>query len=74
MIDAEVLNKGVSKWLTKVVHQCVDDMYAKGVRHRDNSTSKQAIFLLVKGALRKKFGVAVLRCAHAAVQTGPWAL
>ena len=58
MIDATVLNKGVSKWVDKTVKEIIADMYAKGIRHRENSTSKQAIFNLVKGAVRKKFGVA----------------
>lgn len=60
MIDAEKLNKGVSQWLRKVVNEIVQDMHSKGIRHRNNSPSKEAIFLLVKGRLKKKFNVAEL--------------
>ena len=57
MIDATLLNQGVNKWLKKVVYEIVQDMHEKGVRHRENSRSKEAIFLLVKGRLKKKFDV-----------------
>lgn len=57
MIDSSKLNNGVSKWLRKVVNEIIADMHAKGVRHRDYSTSKQAVFNLVKGRLKKKFNV-----------------
>lgn len=50
------LNKQISKWLRETVKAIVADMHAKGVRHRDYSSSKTALFLLVRSSLRKKFG------------------
>lgn len=50
------LNKGIRKWIGKVVHEIVQDLYAKGVRHRSYSNSKEAIFLLVHGTLKKRYG------------------
>lgn len=57
MIDADKLNKAVSQWVKETVDEIIRDMHAKGVRHRDYSKSKQAATLLVKGTIRKKFGV-----------------
>ncbi len=50
------LNKKISAWLRQTVKDIVNDMHAKGIRHRDNSDSKTAIFLLVRSSLKKKFG------------------
>lgn len=47
----------VRKWVGKVTHLIVQDLYAKGVRHRSYSSSKQAVFLLVKGSVKSKFGI-----------------
>lgn len=54
--EYEQMNRAINKWVAKVVHEIVQDMYAKGVRHRNYSSSKQAVFLLVRGSLKKKFG------------------
>lgn len=54
--EYDELNRAIRKWTSKVVHEIVQDMYAKGVRHREYSNSKAAIFLLVKSSLRIKYG------------------
>lgn len=56
-MDGKELSIAIRKWVNDTVNEIVNDMYAKGVRHRNNSSSKQAIFLLVKGRLRNKFGM-----------------
>lgn len=58
IIDAQKLNSGSRKWLRETVDAIIQDMHAKGVRHREYSKSREAIFLLVKGRLKTKFGVA----------------
>ncbi len=50
------LNRAIRKWAGKMVKLIVDDMHQKGVRHRSYSPSREAIFLLVKSALKTKFG------------------
>lgn len=56
-VDYTSLSKACNKWLRETVKLIVADMYAKGVRHSSKSTSREAAFLLVRSAMRKKFGV-----------------
>lgn len=55
-MDYKDLNKEINQWLRETVKLIVADMHAKGVRHRDNSPSKQALFLLVRGRLKTRLG------------------
>lgn len=56
-IDWAPLSRACSVWLRQTVKLIVADMYAKGVRHRNNSTSREAVFLLVRSAISKKYNV-----------------
>lgn len=50
------MNRDIRRWLRKVVNGIVQDMHAKGVRHRSRSRSERAAFLLVGSALKLRFG------------------
>lgn len=56
-MDTRELSTAIRKWVNGTVTEIVQDMHSKGVRHRENSLSKQALFLLIKGRLRSKFGL-----------------
>lgn len=56
MIDTKKLSRNIAAWQRKVKDEIINDLYAKGVRHRPDSNSKQAVFLLINARLRKKFG------------------
>ena len=57
MEGTEQLEQQIKAWVNKTAQAIAADMVAKGVKHRDNSTSVKALTDSIKGKTAKSFGI-----------------